>query len=140
MLFLIYCVIKTFESRVKLGTLIVSQIEEMSEWEGLLGSEIEVKGFLYQTEEGRWILADRPGLKSCCLEKDKKFIVLDGPLEGKKTSRPVALRGTFSLSSQEFHLSHPVLLDEPSDWSMAWIFAFPMALGCGVYWIGRKWR
>src|ERR1700721_3140065 len=36
--------------------------------------EIQISGFLYQKESGKWILASQPNLKSCCIgSRDRIF-------------------------------------------------------------------
>lgn len=107
------------------------------------GHEVQVRGFLYRANDGRWILSDQPGLKSCCVGSASKIqsqVVVDGPLEFEGSARPVVLKGTLSVHPQGTHLSHPILVEESANWGMSWVLLF--AFGIGVFyffWRKKRW-
>jgi hypothetical protein len=60
--------------------------------------EIKIRGFLYQTDDARWILASTPDLKSCCVGSHSKIahqIVVSGDFDHLSTSQAVTLQGKF---------------------------------------------
>ncbi len=57
---------------------------------------IEIRGFLYQTPKGEWILAAEPNLKSCCLgshEKKARQIILIGQFDRTAINRVITVQG-----------------------------------------------
>lgn len=83
------------------------------------GASVEVRGFLYQTEENQFILATQPNLKSCCLSPSSKthpHIFVEGlSLQHPSFSRPVTLQGSLqvaSLSDSEGKQAYYYLLTE----------------------------
>lgn len=43
--------------------------------------EIQIRGFLYKRDDGSWVLAGAPNLKSCCIGKEElanRQLVIDG--------------------------------------------------------------
>lgn len=63
------------------------------------GQEVEVRGFFYESKEGKHILAAQPNLKSCCVGSSKKIsrqIVLLGDLPEMPQQRAVTVRGVFA--------------------------------------------
>ena len=71
--------------------------------------EITVRGFLYQTSEGQWILSTEPNLKTCCVgskQKAHKQIALEKSFEGIKADHVIALKGKFNIQDE----AHPFLL------------------------------
>lgn len=64
----------------------------------LQGKEIEIRGFLYQREDGKLILASQPNLRSCCVGTKSKIqqqIIVEGNLE--PTLKAVSVRGVFRI-------------------------------------------
>jgi hypothetical protein len=51
-------------------------------------SQVTLKGFLYQTNEGQWILYKNPHLKSCCVGRIDR-------------DSPIFLEGDFSIYSKQ---------------------------------------
>jgi hypothetical protein len=59
---------------------------------------IEIRGFIYQSEEGKWILAAEPSLKSCCVGVERlltKQIFLKGTIEKLPSHEALTLQGKF---------------------------------------------
>ncbi len=62
--------------------------------------ETEIRGFAYQDGEGRWILAEQPNLRSCCIGSSTKAfnqIYLETEITGLESNTPVHLVGTLSM-------------------------------------------
>lgn len=64
----------------------------------LSGQEVEVRGFVYESKQGKVVLASQPNLKSCCVGSTKKIrnqIVLLGDLPEIPLQRAVTVQGYF---------------------------------------------
>lgn len=75
---------------------------------------IQVKGFLFQSEQDVWILSQEPNLKSCCVGnklKQDSQIVLDGNFNKKRINQVVLIEGVFS-SRQPWKLASSQLIKE----------------------------
>jgi hypothetical protein len=60
------------------------------------GESLSLKGFLYQTAEGSWILSANPHLKSCCIgcsEKQHSQIYLSDEYSSFNKNRPLYVQG-----------------------------------------------
>lgn len=58
---------------------------------------VRIRGFLYRSQDGRWVLASEPNLKSCCVGSEAKAmqqIIVDGRFE-KQSLEPVIVEGVF---------------------------------------------
>lgn len=65
---------------------------------------VEVKGFLYKTKGGDYVLASSPNLKTCCTgskENVRKQIYPTGDLPFHPSRRSVKLRGTFKVKPRK---------------------------------------
>lgn len=51
------------------------------------------KGFLRQTDDGKWVLSKQPDVKSCCLLKQEDITVLEGDFSHFPTKRAVKIKG-----------------------------------------------
>ncbi len=53
------------------------------------------KGFLFQSNEGQWILSKNPDFKSCCMGKmdPDSFILLDGNFSSFPTDQLITAKG-----------------------------------------------
>lgn len=63
---------------------------------------VQIKGFLYEQQDGRFILASQPNLKSCCLGKEsliKQQIIVEGHF--KKVSDVVILEGILKMNPRQ---------------------------------------
>ena len=75
-----------------------NQLKELAPQEDSKYKEIRIRGFLYQSCKGEWILAEEPNLKTCCIGSSKKAdtqIHLNKEFEGVVSSQPVLVKGHF---------------------------------------------
>jgi hypothetical protein len=81
------------------------------------GTLIEIRGFLYQADDSRTILAAEPNLKSCCVgsaSKRHKQLLVDGNFT-TNNAFPVTLQGNLSVDFTRpfpFKLQNAVLIAE----------------------------
>lgn len=62
------------------------------------GKEISIRGFLYQNQEGRWVLAKEPNLKTCCLSSQSNLerqLFLESSFSADKINSIITLKGIF---------------------------------------------
>lgn len=63
--------------------------------------DVQIRGFLYQREDGTLILSSEPNLKTCCLgSKDKisQQVIVESQIAYVPSSRSVTMQGYFSIS------------------------------------------
>lgn len=87
--------------------------------------EVLLKGFLFKTKDGQWILSKQPDLKSCCAGSPKKVgkqIYLDYSFPQESLNSLVDLQGTFTIdikkdlqgnTVQVYHLRDVKVLSTP---------------------------
>lgn len=102
------------------------------------GREIQVYGFVHQTQEGGLILSSQAALKSCCYSKSleqKTSILLAGQIPHPKPGQATLLQGT--LLAQHAHertfwtLQNPSVVEQPALYSSAqWA---TVLLGIGLF-------
>lgn len=97
------------------------------------GREVTVRGFLYQSLDGRWILASEPNLKTCCVGSPRKVwqqIIVDGEFESVPANKVVQIAGTLRVDpvqddknafTQVFRLVNPHLVQEDDNGIWLWI-------------------
>jgi hypothetical protein len=105
-----------------------------------------IRGFLYQTDAGRWLLAATPNMKSCCVGSSDKItqqIFLSAPFTApaKAAIEAVSVQGTFSIEplwdaqgnlTQLFSLKEALILHEER-WSIPHLcFAALLVLGLAL--------
>lgn len=94
------------------------------------GEELSLRGFLYRSEDGQWILSPEPNLRSCCigtkLKKDTQ-IALEGQLDESSINKAVTVKGIWS-KEPRFQLSH-AQIEKNDIASIWWIIPFIMAAG-----------
>jgi hypothetical protein len=76
------------------------------EWEKLTeaqeGERLSLKGFLFQAKDGRWILANKPDLKNCCIgsvHEQKTQVALQGDFSRYSAQVPLQVRGIFHMAT-----------------------------------------
>lgn len=58
------------------------------------------KGFIYRTEDNKWVLAKEPNLKSCCHGKDGQLF-LDGDFSQCKSHKAYTVQGELMVNNLE---------------------------------------
>ncbi len=106
--------------------------------------EVEVRGFLYPTQEGQYVLASEPNLKTCCIGTGKKTTPQLKLIEGKDlptTTRAVTVKGTFSYLLQDgrpvYLLTNPIVVEEEF-YSLGAILILMTGVGIVAYLLKRS--
>lgn len=119
--------------------------EDPKQWEG---KEISIRGFLYQKEDGSFIISSLPHLKSCCLDHDsirRQQLILEKYKDPFITNRVVELVGllkTESVKNQAGSINERYLLTEPrlanlQSLNIPWGTIGMTCIGIG--WVSRRW-
>ena len=85
--------------------------------------EIRIRGFLYQSREGQWILAPEPNLKSCCIgssHQAAKQIILSGNYNKKKINEVIAVEGSLTREDSRYYLKGEKLIESKKN--HLWIY------------------
>lgn len=108
-------------------------------------SRVTIRGFLYQSQEGRWILASSPNLKTCCVghaSKAIKQVTVHGGTLAASPDRVIALSGTFivepAFNDQNaltglFHLKDATMMPQDPRESFPWILLLGLLGTAGVF-------
>lgn len=72
-----------------------------------VGTRVTLRGFVYQTPSGEWILAGQPNLKSCCIGAEHKkeaqiYLVDVANLSFSKSPKPTEIEGLLNLNETGF--------------------------------------
>ncbi len=101
----------------------------------LHNQEVMIRGFLYATEDGRWIVSSEPNLKTCCIgssQKAQSQVILDSTFEEFPSNRAIALQGTLTSVNGVFHLTNARVLEETG-------IGYAVVLGCLAFILGGVW-
>jgi formylglycine-generating enzyme required for sulfatase activity len=108
--------------------------------------EIRIRGFLYQSTKGEWILAEEPNLKTCCIGSPNKAhaqIHLNKGFEGVVSSLPVLIKGTFftlvSGNASGYRIEKAEVIFEEKRQGASWMTFFFLALSALVSYIGLSY-
>jgi hypothetical protein len=72
------------------------------------GAELQLKGFIYPSPDGEWILSQEPNLRSCCVgaaHKASSQVVLQGNFSEYSSDIPLFVRGIFHCTEGKYTLS-----------------------------------
>ncbi len=96
------------------------------------GSQVTMRGFLYAKEEGVWILAATPNLKSCCLGKAKQQVMVPGDFADVSNQAVVELEGMFSYEPPFYRINNASLAhSQESGFPLVTILAVCLVF-CGI--------
>ncbi len=99
--------------------------------EAVDGSEIEIRGFLYQTPSGSWILSSEAGLKTCCQghpEKKGSQLTLVGNFSEAPTNKRILVVGKIDQLKGQRLLEGSWLPESPFPWGTAGLLALCLLL------------
>ncbi len=68
------------------------------------GKDISIRGFVFESPGGDWVLADKPGLKSCCIGSEKEVfsqVYLECQKEPTFHNQQVVVTGNFNVDVLE---------------------------------------
>lgn len=104
-----------------------------------IGQTIQVHGFLYQ-QEGRWILASEPNLKSCCIgtqsKANEQLVVIGDELPS--TQNVVFLEGSILKAKDAYILQNARVIEKSHNY---YPFAGLGILVAAVFLVVRmKWK
>lgn len=78
------------------------------------GSSVRMRGFLYHKDDGTWILAAQPDVRSCCVgskENAQRQVIVQGNILKDNYLSVVALEGTFKSHPNFYVLSDASFID-----------------------------
>jgi hypothetical protein len=78
-------------------------VSENSKEENFHQKEVYLRGFLFKSEKGQWILSSEPNLKTCCIGSSKKVlsqVLLEGHFQDSFVNEAVTLQGLLLIDPQ----------------------------------------
>lgn len=118
--------------------------ERLQPW---IGEPTTLRGFLYKSTDGRWVLSDQPDLKTCCVGTSNhllKQVTLLGTFDAPSPSSVVSVKGIFSVEPKYdnrgelislLYLKDSQLVQEPSPaaaFSLTFMVGSLLAMGLFV--------
>ena len=97
-----------------------------------VGQEVEIKGFLYEGQDG-WVLTDKPNLKSCCVGKCEKRIRVWGEGLVAAPDRVVTLKGILAENESGYQLSEAKLIEKEYSWLWVLLLGSGFGVGYAIY-------
>lgn len=82
------------------------------------GQRIRLRGFIYKTADGEFIIAPEPNLKSCCLHKSHLIYLKSNQLTVSENI-PMEIEGSLELNGKQLFLaeiSQPEAITTPLEW------------------------
>lgn len=136
MLFLYFC----FSISLNLQANLIS----FAELQNFANEQIQIRGFLYETDDNRLILASKPNLKSCCVENNNllhcHIQVLDLATAPSKTNA-LTLEGKLIKKDNSYVLTKTALVDKKISSSyliiLTIVFSFTI-IGIIILFCGKK--
>src|ERR1700757_217059 len=113
LLFILFCLYSTVLQGAE--ALTFNTLTDLSSYEpetvqvalaDFLDKEVQVRGFIYKNDQGQYVLSSRPGLASCCQQKQENIphqIFLDGNNFEGTGGRTVSVQGVFTLEPVRNH-------------------------------------
>lgn len=85
--------------------------ERLPAWDG---KDVILRGYLFVSSEGTWVLSGDPHLRSCCVAKPQKLgsqiIIRERLNERKRVHQLVTLQGTFGIQDKQDDKGEPLRL------------------------------
>ena len=92
------------------------------------GEELSLRGFLYKTDQGEWILSAEPNLKSCCVgtkSKAQSQVALSGNLDESHLQKAVTVKGNWS-KEPRYQIKNAEI-EVGAQWEFLWVFPLLIA-------------
>lgn len=115
-----------------------------------IDQEVQIRGFIYENEDGRFILSSLPSIPTCCQKKQENLphqIYLAGEGLSSSEGKAVAVQGVFSLAPvrdrqgnlvELYSMQNPKIIFNTNSMDWALPFITLVAISLLLYW--RKQR
>lgn len=106
--------------------------------EELANTRVQIRGFLYATDEGQLVLASEPNLKSCCVASEAKkadqLFISGDILPPNQAGLVVLAEGELVQDEQQRRwLKEAKLVETRSDWKSLLLCVILICLGGAIY-------